>query len=367
MTEIKSTEKKIQVLIVEDSRVNQKLLTGILEEDPEFEIIGVVKNGQEAVHAVTENKPDVVSMDINMPEMDGLEATSQIMQRTPVPIVIVSSLFNSSDVSLLLKILEAGALTILPKPFGPGHPQYNQSAKNYRNTLKVMAKVKVKNVTRVGASVPQRDTDVYNKPVFNPPSSVLQQVSKVYKIIAIGASAGGPQIIQLILKNLPASVPVPVVIVQHIDGNFAEGYCDWLGSTSKLPVHTAIHGEQMQPGHVYLPPGDHHLGLISAGVCAVTQAPPEKGLRPAVSILFKDVLRVYGQNSIGIILSGMGSDGAAELKMLHDCGAYTIAQDAQSSVVHGMPGEAIKMGAVTTVLTPDEIVKEIVRLLQYNR
>lgn len=358
---------KIRVLIVEDSKVNQKQLLNLLEEDTDFEVIGIVDNGNEAVDFVTANKPDVISMDITMPVMDGIEATRQIMQRSPVPIVIVSSNLNVSEVSMLLKILEAGALTIIPSPNGPGHPQYHQTARSYRNTLKVMSKVKVKAISRLPSSaMVKAKQPIDKKPVPKVQYPPVLRLPTEYKIIAIGASAGGPQAIQFILSNLPRSIPVPVLIVQHIDGSFAEGYCDWLASTSNLPVHTAVHGEKMLPGHVYLPPGDHHLGLLSPGFIAVTKASPEKGLRPAVSVLFRDVMRVYGKDSIAIILSGMGSDGAKELKVLYDCGAYTIAQDAESSVVHGMPGEVIMIGGASIVLPPEDIVTEINRLLKKN-
>lgn len=367
-------KRKIRVLIVEDSRVNQGLLRGLLADDPGFEIAGIVNNGLEAVAFVAKSKPDVVSMDIYMPVMDGVEATRQIMQHTPVPIVIVSSFYQANEVKMSFSILEAGALTILSRPFGPGHPLYNQTARNYRNTLRMMSEVKVSIIRRgVGQSAKQKPGVIKN-PV--PPArntANLQSGNSVigtrrnpgnYALIAIGASAGGPQAIQSILSLLPSSLPVPVLIVQHIDSNFAEGYCEWLGSTSKLPVHIAVDGEAMVPGHVYLPPGDHHLGLQKQGLVSVSKAPPERGLRPAVSFLLRDVMSVYGKNAMAIILSGMGIDGAAELKKLRDLGAYTFAQDANTSLVHGMPGEAIKLGGALRILPPDEIAKEIIEIFQ---
>jgi two-component system, chemotaxis family, protein-glutamate methylesterase/glutaminase len=360
------TKKKIRVLIVEDSKVDQKLLAGILEKDPDFEIIGIVKNGHEAVDFVAKNKPDVVSMDITMPLMDGIEATRRIMHHTPVPVVIVSSFFNPSEVKMLLKILEAGALTILPKPQGPGHPHHVESSVKFRHTMKVMANVKVKAIKWILAPSPSQETHPEDEQPTSTPVPVSLKNSPGYKIIAIGASAGGPQVIQSILNSLPSTIPVPVMIVQHIDGTFAEGYNEWLALSSNLPVHTAFHGEKMLPGHAYLAPGDHHIGVLSPGFVALSKAPPEKGLRPAVSNLFRDVIRHYGRNAIGIILSGMGADGAAELKILHECGGYTIAQDPKTSIVNGMPGEAIRLGGVTAIMTPGEMVREIIRVVQIN-
>ncbi len=352
--------KKIRVLIVEDTLVGQSLLKGLLAEDARFEVVGVALNGRQAVEFVASLGPDVVSMDIYMPVMDGVEATRLIMESTPVPIVIVSSFYNPSEIKMSFSILEAGALTILPRPFGPGHPQFTKTARNYRNTLKMMSEVKVaprrkvarnSGITRPGR---QDETDA---------GQILTGADySQSKIIAIGASAGGPQAIQSILQELPKSIPVPVMIVQHIDTHFAAGYADWLNTTSNLPVHIATNGEIMLPGHVYLPPGDHHLGLQRDGIIAVTTNPPEKGLRPAVGYLFNNVNLVYGKHSVCILLSGMGVDGAIELKMLRVSGALTIVQDAQTALVYGMPGEAIRLGGAVKVLPPGDIVKEIVQI-----
>jgi two-component system, chemotaxis family, protein-glutamate methylesterase/glutaminase len=237
-----------------------------------------------------------------------------------------------------------------------------------------MSEVKVSIIRRGAGQSAKQQSVVINNPAtpvrvnanVQSGNSVIGMVGNNgnYAVIAIGASAGGPQAVQSILNLLPSSLPVPVLIVQHIDSNFAEGYCEWLGSTSKLPVHVASDGEVMVAGHVYLPPGDHHLGLQKQGVVSVNKSPPERGLRPAVSFLFRDIMSVYGKNAIAIILSGMGSDGAAEIKKLRDLGAYTFAQDAGSSLVHGMPGEAIKLGGASRILPPDEIAKEIIEIFQ---
>jgi len=355
----------IDVLIVDDTLVGQGLLRGILSEDPAFRVVGIAQNGRQAVEMVQSLKPHVVSMDIYMPVMDGVEATKKIMQTTPVPIVIVSSFYNSSEVQMSFNILKAGALTILPRPFGPGHPQYLQTARTYRNTLKMMAVVKVglhkaPKPLPSGRSAPVNSAEAGIKP--SPPPSKPQTVvitnkiaMKPGRVIAIGASAGGPQAIQAILSGLDVSLPVPVMIVQHIDSHFAEGFRDWLQSNSKLPVHTAVHGQVMQPGHAYLAPGDRHLGVLQPGVAAVSDEPAEKGLRPAVSYLFRKVQEVYLSEAVAILLSGMGTDGASELKLLYDAGAFTIAQDSESSLVHGMPGEAIRQGGVSLISNPESI------------
>ena len=349
-------KKIINVLIVEDSLTAQSLLKGIIAEDPSFNVVAVVTNGKQAIESVAKLRPDVVSMDINMPEMDGLEATRQIMYHTPVPIVIVSGLYDPSDVALSFSILKAGALTILPRPVGPMHPDYRQSARSYRNTLRMMSAIKVsaqrKNPTFSLANAIMKPDKIVNLNGNNTAQP---------KILAIGASAGGPMALQTILNLIPSNFPIPIVIVQHIDPNFATGFCDWLNDTSAVPVHVARDFEKMVAGHAYLPPGDSHLSVVGDGFIRISKEPPERNLRPSVSFLFRSIAAVYGKNAIAVLLSGMGTDGAKELKQLKDLGTLTMAQDAISSLVHGMPGEAIRLGAACIIATPEDISREIIK------
>ena len=349
-------KKIINVLIVEDSLTAQSLLKGIIAEDHSLNVVAIVTNGKQAVESVARLRPDVVSMDINMPEMDGLEATRQIMYHTPVPIVIVSSQYEPSDLALSFSILKAGALTILPRPVGPMHPDYRQSARSYRNTLKMMAGIKVA-AQRKTLSVSPSNFWEKTVVVVKVPDNSPEQ----YKILAIGASAGGPMALQTILCSIPPDFPIPIVIVQHIDPNFVSGFCDWLNETSTVPVHIAHDCEKMVAGHAYLPPGDSQLGVASDGTIRVSKEPPERNLRPAVSFLFRSIATVYGKSAIAVLLSGMGTDGAKELKQLRDLGSLTIAQDEISSLVHGMPGEAIRLGAACIIASPDDIALEIIK------
>ena len=349
-------KRRINVLIVEDSLTAQNLLKGILAGDPAFNVLGIVTNGREAVEAVARLHPDVVSMDLYMPEMDGLEATRQIMQKTPVPIVIVSSYFQSSNLAMSFSILKAGALTILPRPVGPMHPDYPQSSRSYLNTLKMMAGIKV--IVQQSKQVSQ-PAIIHSVPVESKP--IIYNGTEKRAIVAIGASAGGPLALQTILSQIPSNFSLPILIVQHIDANFAVGFCDWLNSSSRIPVQLASHGEKLVPGHAYLPPGDAHLGLVEEGIISVTNDPPESNLRPSVNYLFRSVARVYGAKSIAVLLSGMGTDGAKELRELKDVGALTIVQNESSSLVHGMPGEAIRLGAACLVSSLDEIASQIIK------
>lgn len=350
-------DKKIKVLIVEDSLVTRKLLEGLVHSDERFELIGIADNGKLACEFVKKLTPDVISMDIMMPVLDGLDATRQIMEENPAPIVIVSSFYQSSEVEMAIKVLEAGAVTILPRPYGPGHPKYLRAARQYLNTLKAMSEVKVvrRRIREKSGTIPD-----FNRVA---PYLPVEMVYQEYKVLAIGASAGGPEGLMEILSGLPSDFPLPVLIVQHIDGHFAEGFVSWLNTKAKLPVTIAVNGEKIQPGHVYLPPGDLHLIVNRSGQIITPKEPYSGSLRPSVAMLFNSVANVYGKNTIAVLLSGMGKDGASELKQLFDLGAFTIAQEEASCLVYGMPGEAVKIGAACKILPPKHILSEIIGII----
>lgn len=350
-------EKKIRVLVVEDTLVTQKLLSRLITSDERFELIGVAENGKQACEFVERFKPDVISMDIVMPIMDGVEATRKIMQENPTPVMIVSSFYQSSEIKMAMSVLEAGAVTMLPRPFGPGHPNYEKSSRHYLNTLKSMSEIKVV----------RRKNDEHQKSIqierLTDKISSYKPSNQHFEILVIGASAGGPEGLTTILSGLPSNFPLPILIVQHIDSLFVDGFASWLNTYSKLPVGIANAGEKPLPGHVYLPPGNHHLIVADNGTLSTTKEGSINELRPSIDVLFKSIAQVYGKNSIAVLLSGMGKDGAVELKKLFELGAYTIAQDEKSCLVYGMPGEAAKLGAVCKFLSPSNIVLEINELI----
>jgi len=353
-----SSPKKIRILIVDDSMVSQKLYRHIIAADDRFEVVCVASNGQDAIDCVKKYSPDVVSMDINMPKMNGIEATRLIMQQNPVPIVISSSLYDPTQQEMAMQVLEAGAVAIMPKPFGPGHPGYNSTSRQWLRMLKSMSEVKV-----IRRKPFNKSSD--NQPNF-PESSTSNFGQKYptgnYKVLVIGASAGGPESVKAILSQLDKSFPLPVLLVQHIDRHFSEGYRLWLQSYTNIPVLTATDNQPLKPAHVYLSPGDKHLVLKSEGMATLSNDLPARGHKPSVAHLFKSAAEIYGANTIAVILSGMGNDGAAELKLLRNLGALTFAQNEASCLVFGMPGEAVKMDAAVKVLPPDEIVKQIMNL-----
>lgn len=347
----------IRVLIVEDSPVVREFLVHILSSDSEIEIIGTASDGEEALQAVKRQRPDVITMDIHMPKMDGFEATRRIMETHPTPIVVVSGSSTAREVTTAFHALEAGALGVVQRPAGMGHPEHGATAAELVKTVKLMSEVKmVKRWARA-----RRETRI---PRISVPTEVeLKQVPTKIKLIAIGASTGGPLAIQTILSRLPKDFSVPVLIVQHIAPGFTQGFAEWLAQTCDLPIHVATHGERILPGHVYVAPDGFHIKVEKEDTLWLTSDEPENGLRPSVSYLFRSVASIYGPQAVGVLLTGMGKDGAQELKMMKKTGAVTIAQDKESSVVHGMPGEAIDLEAATYVLSPDRMAGALTRLM----
>lgn len=347
--------RKINILVVEDSRTTREMLVHLLESDPDICVIRAVNDGAAALVAVQECKPDLVTMDMHLPGMDGFEATRCIMETHPVPIVIVSASFDPVDVAKSFRALEAGAVAAVEKPAGV-NGQRASLAEKLITTVKAMAEVKVvRRWPRARAAVRQAAT----ARIELPPRLVAD-----VQLVAIGASTGGPPVLRTILAGLGPSFPVPVLVVQHISAGFVQGLADWLNDSTGMRVRLARHGEYAQPGHAYLAPDGCHMTVNRFGQIFCMPGPPENGLQPAVSCLFRSVAQHCGPRAIGVLLTGMGRDGADELKLMRDAGSVTIAQDKESSVVHGMPGEAIALDAATHVLPPERIVSQIHSLIR---
>lgn len=368
--------KKINVLIVEDSAVTREYLKHILESEPGLHVIGMAKDGEEAVRFAADKKPDVITMDVNLPNMDGLTATGKIMEIYPVPIVIVSASFSHNDVEKSFKAIQAGAIAVVDKPPGPGNPLYEHYARELIQTVKLMSEVKVVkrwNRTRKlsiseGTSLASGSQTTMKIPPFvqGEAGGISSGEHIDIKLIAIGASTGGPPVLQRILSGIHAGFPVPILIVQHIAKGFLKGLIEWLGRNIPLPVCLASNGERIKPGTIYFAPEDLHLGVDKGKRILLSSAPPENGIRPSVSYLFRSALNTYGGSAAGILLTGMGKDGAEELCQMKERGALTIAQDKESSVVHGMPGEAIRLGGATHVLPPERIAALLEKIVRDN-
>jgi two-component system chemotaxis response regulator CheB len=338
----------INILIVEDSRVVSEYLYYIFSQDPQIQVIGNVSNGQKAIEFIKEHKPDVITMDIEMPIMGGLEATRIIMSTTPIPILIVTSSRNANEVATSIEALAAGALAVIEKPVGPGHLKAEELAKKLVSMVKLMAEVPV--VTR-------RIKPLVKPPVIIPAVTQKVNISEIEapEIVAIGASSGGPQTLQIVFSLITNRFPAPIVVVQHIASGFLTGLVSWLENTVKIPVHIASDSEHMHPGHVYFAPDGHQMSVTSKGRIKLKKCETNNGFCPSVASLFSSVAKEYGNKAMGILLTGMGSDGAKELKLLRDTGALTIAQSKKSALIFGMPGVAVQLGAAKHILSAEEI------------
>jgi two-component system chemotaxis response regulator CheB len=338
----------IKVLIVDDSKVIQDFLAHLLSSDPDIQVVGIASSGYEAIELVRKKKPDIITMDIHMPGMDGYEATRTIMETVPTPIVIVSGSSKTKEVVNTFKLLEAGALAVVIRPPGFEHPQFAASHKELIQMVKLMSEVKVVRLF-------PRSRKEQKKPIL-----LIQNFEndlKRIQLIAIGASTGGPMALQIILSRLPEDLPVPVLIVQHIAKGFVKGFLEWLSATSGIKLKVAEDGEPISAGIGYIAPDNFHMGISRGSKIEISNQPPENGLKPSVSYLFRSVAQTIGPNAIGVLLTGMGKDGADELKAMKDKGAFTLVQNKESCVVFGMPGEALSIGAADQALSPEKIAE----------
>ncbi|MBI9069596.1 MAG: chemotaxis-specific protein-glutamate methyltransferase CheB [Salinivirgaceae bacterium] len=337
----------IKVLIVEDSRVVSEYLEFILSNDPAIEVIGNVSNGKAAIDFIENQKPDIITMDVDMPIMNGLEATRIIMSTNPIPIIVVTASRNSLEMNITMEALAAGALSVIDKPLGIGHQNEQERTEKLLSMVKVLSEVKV--IRRI----PKK-----NNKIAIQPSVKLQISFKKFnnkKIVAVGISSGGPHVLERIFSKITSDFPYPIVVVQHITEGFIDGLAKWLNGLLQIPVHLAKLNESLLPGNMYFAPDKHHMQIRSLKVKLVTCGYEPGKLCPSVEQLFHSLSLNHAPDTIAMIMTGMGKDGAEELKLLREAGAITIAQNKESSLVHGMPGEAIKIGAAEYVLSPDEI------------
>lgn len=342
----------IRVLIVDDSLTLRILIRRILESDQEIIVAGEAVNGEEAIALCRKLNPDIITMDIHMPGMDGYEAIRHIMAEMPRPIVVLTSTESDIRLGITYKAIESGALMVIGKP--KGMPGIDPDADTLASHIKAMADVKV--VRRKKWS--QMDPPKMPGNAASPNGSRLQPV----RLVAVGVSTGGPPALQVILSRLPAGFPAPILVVQHISRSFINGLATWLSETTPLQVKVAQSGEKLKPGTVYLAPDGQHLTVTQDGSVWLKNMPLVDGHCPSATVLFESAAAVNGPETAGVILTGMGSDGARGLKTLHDAGGYTIAQDEASCIIFGMPKEAIAMGAVNEVL-PLELISDRLKQL----
>ncbi len=352
---------KIRVLVVDDSALVRKLLTELLDSDPEIEVVGAAQDPYVAREKIKQLTPDVLTLDVEMPRMDGLTFLRNLMRLRPLPVIMVSSL-TEKGAAITLKALELGAVDFVTKPKIDLAGELSSYKDELIEKVKVASKVNVDRLLSLGQEsikvVPKFSAD-----------AVLQKTSGSHfrttdRIIAIGASTGGTEAIKDVLMALPPTTP-GVVIAQHIPEAFSAPFAKRMDGLSAMNVCEAEDGQQIVPGHAYIAPGDSHLLVIRDGaryICQLNNGPVVNRHRPSVDVLFRSVAQNAGPNAIGVILTGMGADGADGLKEMCDSGSATLAQDERTSVVWGMPGEAVKRGGVKTVLPLGKVAENILKL-----
>ncbi|MGL5065809.1 MAG: chemotaxis-specific protein-glutamate methyltransferase CheB [Microcoleus sp.] len=354
----------IKLLLVEDSPVATLVLKRIFNAAPEIQVVGTARNGLEALELIPKLQPDVICTDFHMAEMNGLEFTQEVMKKYPRPILVISASVQASDTQNVFQLLKAGALDVVPKPIGGLTSDYERLANELIAKIKILSGVKVFTRHQKSASVKKNEkilkshqsltrSSQLTAPKYQLAASNLK--SPTIKLLAVGASTGGPQALQAIISRFPANFPLPVICVQHISEGFLQGLVDWLGYESKLPVKVAAFGELPQPGTVYFPPEKRHLELNSQGRFIYSETPAEGGHCPSITVTFKSVANFYGRAVAGVLLTGMGRDGAEGMLAIARGGGLTVAQDEASCVVFGMPKEAIALGAVQHVLPASAI------------
>ncbi|MEC9345815.1 MAG: chemotaxis protein CheB [Pseudomonadota bacterium] len=332
----------IRVVLVEDSVVQRDLLVALIERESDMTVIGAAADGERGIDLVRRLSPDVVLMDIHMPRLDGIKATRRIMSECPTPVVVMSATHAPSDVDVTFQAIGAGALAMIAKPHHPGAPEFEGDTVELVRALRLMAEVRV--VRRRYREQLLPDT---------PSVAPLRLPGQRTRIVAIGGSTGAPGVLAEILSVAGSDIAVPLLIVQHLSRGFVQGLAGWLDRVGGPRVRIATQGERALPGYAYLAPDQTHLGIDHSGCLLLDgHTPDENGFRPSVGYLFRSVASAYGAAGAGILLSGLGTDGAEGLAQIQAAGGLTAAQDMPSCVVFGMPGAAIRLGAVQHSLDP---------------
>lgn len=333
---------QIRVVVADDSSFAREVINAVLSTDSEIKVVGEAANGREAVEKVLELKPDIVTMDIEMPVMDGLEAIERIMASFAVPILVVTT---RGDAHTAYAAISKGALDLVVKP------EVNlDGAREFIDKIKMLSKIKV--ITHMKGKKSIREPKELKKPEFSGGMSD--------RIVAIASSTGGPEALSIILSSLPGNFPCPIVIAQHISDGFVSGMVEWLKRIVKLNIKVAVEGETLCPGTVYFSPSEKHMEITNSKSVAFVARHSKDIYRPSCDVLLSSVARVYGSMGVGVILTGMGSDGVLGIKKIKEANGDTIAQDEKSSVVFGMPKVAIDSGCIDKILSIDEIAAELV-------
>jgi len=351
---------RIRVLIVEDSTVARMLIEEVIGNDPRLEVAASVSTAEEALSILASVRPDVISLDVRLPGMNGLEATRHIMAEQPTPIVIVSASVESEDLKISMNALRAGALAVVEKPTSVTNAEYAIIADRLCRQLVIMSDVSV--IRQRGKRVPSL------APMAADGGQTAPAISPVGGYLALGivASTGGPNAVTTILQALGADYPLPILLVQHITPSFLDGFVNWLRGVCPFKVAIAQQEQAIAPGSVYVPPMERHLELVGRRL-RIGEGPPESGQKPSGTVLLRSMARSLGSRALGVLLTGMGEDGAEGLKAIYDSGGHTIAEDQTTAVVYGMPAAAVRLHAVREQLPLHRIGGRLREIAQAER
>ena len=351
----------IRVLIIDDSALVRRMLKRILEQDSKIQVIGSAADAYIAREKIKKLHPDVLTLDVEMPKMDGITFLRNLMRLHPLPVVMVSSL-TTKGAEVTLEALELGAIDFVGKPQGDFAASLEEVGQEIIRKIKVAAQANIRAATRRHPSAPLSVEEKQSVDAIIPAEPTRPPTAGLSPLIAIGASTGGTEAIRDVLVELPDSMPA-IVITQHIPPGFSTAFAQRMNRMSRLQVHEAKDGQRIEPGNVYIAPGAHHLLVArdnSGYYCKLSDGPRVNRHKPSVDVLFRSVSQVAGKNATGVILTGMGDDGARSLLEMREAGARTIAQDEESSVVWGMPGAAVKQDAAEQILPLEKIPPALV-------
>ncbi|MEK7990896.1 MAG: chemotaxis response regulator protein-glutamate methylesterase [Thiotrichaceae bacterium] len=359
----------IKVMVIDDSALIRQMLSNIINAEPDMEVIATAGDPYIARDKIKKYNPDVLTLDVEMPRMDGLAFLRNVMRLRPMPVIMISAL-TQKGADTTLQALEYGALDFVCKPQLDISQTFETYAEEIVSKLRMAAKTQVRPLIKPKSAVtaytgipvpPKYSADAI---ISNTPTRKVSFLKTTDKIIAIGASTGGTEAIKLLLTNMPAHSP-GIVISQHIPATFSASFAKRMNQLSPMTVSEAEDGKAILPGHVYIAPGNLHLLVDRDGaryICRLNEGTPVNRHRPSVDVLFRSVAQNVGPNSVGVILTGMGDDGAMGMNEMHEVGAFTIAQDEHTSVVWGMPGEAVKKGGVDKIMPLHEIPRQLMKL-----
>ena len=362
----------IRVLVVDDSALMRKIISDILNSDPDIKVIDTARNGQIAVEKVEQLRPDVVTLDHEMPVLDGLHALGYIMSECPTPVIMLSAA-DERGAELTLNAFEYGAVDFIQKPSGTISRDIEQIAQEIRSKVKAAAKAQLKNLHFMEEHVISSDTRKTHsdrqKPISNPLRSNPRRVM-TKKILAIGSSTGGPRALEQVIPKLPQDLRAAVLVVQHMPAGFTASLAQRLNSQSALEVREAKDGDLIREGVVLIAPGDYHMEVIqkmidgkTVEVISLNKEPRELGVRPCVNVLFRTLAPIYGSNILSVILTGMGMDGAEGVEIIKNAGGKAIAEDERSCVVYGMPKAIVDRGLADRIVPLEMIATTIQQLI----